>query len=134
MAEITYTAKRSLISGHTLDTEYTLDIEILDPQRKTLVKKFPHQAAGGPVELINHRVEFEWLLDFEPVRGAQRDALLEFLRSTAAAETFSVDIYDSGSPLTLYRVDSGFRQANFMPVGSRVLDWKKISITAREVP
>ena len=99
MSSVTYTAKRRIISGHTIDTEYDIDFDstLLDQQMRLVGSQ--SVSLSGTTEGINNRVSDIWTVRTEIFADASLDSWKEFLASVAAAETFTFDAYGtSGSP------------------------------------
>lgn len=92
MSAFSYTAKRKLISGHTEDTAYDIDIvcEQITAQVKT--DKTVHTPWQGPPETIFRRAdEYRNIATGIVPAGAERDQILEFLYSVYAGEIFTFD-------------------------------------------
>lgn len=128
---ITYTARRSLIAGHIAGNTYALAIGTTSVERSRKARKSSQRSLSGVTETFYFGADAEWSVTFEPVRGAQRDALAEFLDSTESGEPFSVDVLGLAPlpPISVRRTDEGYQESVFMPVGSFSTDWLQMSIT-----
>lgn len=128
---ITYIARRSLISGHVAGNAYTLSIGTTAVQKSRKARKSAQRALSGATETFYFGADDEWSVTFEPVRGAQRDALVEFLNSTESGDTFSADVRGLAPlpPVNVRRADDGYQESDFMPVGSFTTDWLQMSMT-----
>lgn len=94
MSAFRYTAKRSLVSGHTAGTDYDLDLEadrIDGPGGREEINE--RKALDGTSQTIFHRLEEIW--EFRVFVASQSDlaALREFLDSVADRQAFTFDPY-----------------------------------------
>ena len=90
MPAFSYTAKRNLISGHSVDTVYDLDYLLLSLDRRPNTKKNAKKSFDGTIETILHyhketisvsvRVDAAGVLQFR-----------EFMGSIAGGEAFIFD-------------------------------------------
>jgi hypothetical protein len=133
--QIRYIALRSLIATHEADTEYLLSVETTALVRSVKVDKTTQRAMGGATETLYSRTDREWSVTFEPLRGAQLAALIEFLDSTERGETFRLMLPGDVAPGTVcLRADEGYTLAEYLPLGEpAALDWYQTSCTVREV-
>lgn len=93
MPSITYTAKRSLKSGHSADTEYSIDFDaqVLGKSYKTV--KTTQKSLGGQSETMRIRRDAFWDVKTDLLSEADLDDWREFMASTDAGETFTFDPY-----------------------------------------
>jgi len=95
MADIIYTAKRSVKAGHTSGTDYTLSILFLiDTAGSQRIGPRPAVALSGAQVTTTHRVEKTRSLETDYVSTATTPAvadLVEFLDSVIGGEQFSID-------------------------------------------
>ena len=134
MATFVYTAKRSLMPGRIVDQQYQLEIETQSSPRSRRVEKTDVRARGGATETLYHRADREWNITFEPVQGAQLDALIEFLNSTESGEPFDMQIFSSESTFTtVKRIDDGYELDEYMPTGAERSDWYVARMSVRAV-
>ncbi len=88
----TYTAIRSVTSGHVLDDVYTLAIYAASLTQRDEPKRVQNVALDGTEENLLHRIDVLWNITTDWVDvGTPFDELLEFLRSVSAGEVFTFD-------------------------------------------
>lgn len=97
MSAVTYTAKREIISGHTVDIEYTIDLRILPLGRGKDVGKQEHTSLSGKSETVMWRNLREWQVTTGALKNSDADLVREFLESTVAGEQFEFDEFGSAS-------------------------------------
>ena len=91
MATITYTAKRSLISGHTAGEEYTIDLPLEDWTPESEPETNSVTSLGGKKFESLHRVEKSWSVGSAPMDDSVLiETLDEFFDSVAAGEVFDI--------------------------------------------
>lgn len=102
MAEISYTAKRNLKSGHSAGTDYTIDISIHQEDGDTpkIIGERIKSLAGNEVTVL-HRIEryLDITTDYVRADGTGTPDVAdfrEFFDSVAGGETFS---YDNGEAI-----------------------------------
>ena len=94
MATVNYTAKRSLIPGHTIDVNFDLDLRLGDLSRTRAPKKSVARSQGGASETVYERADVIWnCATAIYVDGTALDALKEFLDSTESGENFQWSKY-----------------------------------------
>lgn len=95
MTQVTYTASRELVSGHTAGLSYYIDIptESLSPIFDG--KKNQHVALNGATEVIEYSAFRKWQITTQPLlrNSATYNAFKEFLNSCRVGEAFSFDAY-----------------------------------------
>lgn len=90
---VSYTAKRSIMSGHTAGTVYDLEFaasvinHARDTEKKTNIAK-----SGATVTLL-HRIDKLIEVKSAIVAQAERPAWEEFIDSVLGGESFSIDPY-----------------------------------------
>lgn len=92
MALITYTAKRSLISGHTTGEEYTIELPLSDwtPSSEPVTEKA--DALSGKRFTTLSRIEKSWSAASIPTDDAAiLSQMEEFLDSVAGGEVFIIN-------------------------------------------
>lgn len=94
MATITFTAKRSLISGHTDGDEVTFEIALRSANRSPRrMTKEAKSLSGRRITRLMHR-ENQRNFQTPPFNdSALKAQLIEFLDSVAAGESWTLDIY-----------------------------------------
>lgn len=114
MAAVTYTAWRSLVSGHVEGDEYSLDIPLASLERRVAEEKERTESLSGNEETLLHRLDVFWSCTTANIKEADIGALREFLDSTAGGEQFTFDPYGSvaspDDPVTVKRRGSGYRE------------------------
>lgn len=134
MSTFIYTAKRSLIPGHTAGLVYALELEATSAPKSRQVVKNEVRARGGATETLYHRADVQWSVTFEPVNGVRLQQLVEFLDSTESGESFQMQLYNTASTfVSVLRADDGYSLQEFMLVGSETRDWFQTSIAVRAV-
>jgi hypothetical protein len=130
-----YTARRSLTPSHVLNERQSIELELSDAVSFTESDvKSAERSPGGGLEVGFERTDVLWSLSFAPVRGAQVDALREFLDSTESGEAFSMWLRSGeSSPIVLKRTEDSHALQPFMRVGARRGDWWTASFEAIEV-
>lgn len=132
-ATFRYTAKRSLAPGHTAETSYVAEFELVDAVPSVADVKTREQSQGGASEATFYRQDRSWQLTFAPVRGDDLLLLREFLDSTETGQAFHVAMYgDEAQMLALRRLETEHSESPFMRVGARDSDWFQASIVAIE--
>jgi len=103
MATFTYTAKRSIKSGHTLDVDYVIDIELmsLDGEMPKPEKKESRSLGGNTVTVL-HRIDTEISVTTDYIESdgsgtPDTDDFSEFFNSVAGGEQFT---FNNGSDQT----------------------------------
>lgn len=105
MTAITYTARRSLVSGHTADTEYSMDVGMsaIDPADEA--DSDQHVALDGTTETVLHRIDEPWRFTTIPLDAAALAQMREFLNSHVSGEPFTIDPYgtvaEPDNPITV---------------------------------
>jgi hypothetical protein len=132
--KIYYVARRSIITGHVVDTEYVLDVATLATNFSARVEKVTQRAIGGATETLYARTDRTWQINFEPLRGVRLANLKEFLESTERGETFRMTLPGDTTVGTLCRrTDDGYSLAEYMPLGDNDLDWFQASCSVIEI-
>lgn len=127
MADFIYIAKRSIQSGHTVDTEYTVTTNLsqLDRQPKPITKT--NKALSGVEGTILHRLEIHWMTAtalINQVGGAlDGEDMREFLDSVIGGEPFT---FNNGSDVTM-KLERGYKENRHDPL------YYRYSFTMREV-
>lgn len=101
MTAVQYTARRSLIPGHSVSTAYSLDLACQDlgPARDPAVEA--SQSLNGRRETLRYFAVETYAVTTAPLAGAALLAVKEFLDSCEASEEFSWDPYGTvAAPLT----------------------------------
>lgn len=99
MAAVNYTAKRSIITGHVLDTAYDLDLILEQADRSVRTKKNQIRSLGGNTETILQSMDVSWSLTIGSLTGATLNGVREFLDSVQGGEIFTLDVMGSvGAP------------------------------------
>lgn len=125
-----------MLRDHIVNQQYMIEIGTTNgagpPSRR--VDKTDVRAVSGATETLYNRADREWTLTFEPVNGDRLNQLLEFLDSTESGEPFDMRLYGTESSYTtVKRIDEGYDQQPFMPVGSERGDWWQFTISVRAV-
>ena len=93
--QIDYTAKRSVQAGHSIDTPYTINIDLYENDRTFKAHGVENKALNGNTVAVIHRVEETNNLTTVLVSAATSPTVLdmrEFLDSVVGGEVFQLDI------------------------------------------
>ena len=93
MPSVTYTASRSLISGHSSGLSYSIDLRIAARTPRTKREGREHKSLSGNKEYFLHRLEKFFSLQSAMLTQAELDQYIEFLDSVAGGESFTFDAY-----------------------------------------
>jgi len=131
MTAITYTAKRSLISGHEAGSVYSIDVILEQADRSVRPIVDQQRAIGGSQETLLHRVDVSWQIVIGSINNAGLPAMREFLDSVYAGENFIIDIYGSvataNDPITVEPVP-GYQERRVDGA-----NWYVVPMTLRKV-
>lgn len=92
MAVIKYFAKRSLASGHSAGTEYSIEIGFTqyESNRKRQINE--SKSLSGRTFTTLHRVDLSYQIQTVPTDNATTiEQLIEFMASVEGGETFQID-------------------------------------------
>jgi hypothetical protein len=110
MGAVTYTAKRSLIAGHTAGAQYSLDIRIVENglQVGRKVGTEQQRTLSDRTETLYYFGKTRWTVAALVLNATERAALAEFLHSVEAGESFTFSPYGTvaamGTTYTARRV------------------------------
>lgn len=136
MTSVSYTARRSLTTGHIAGSTYSIRLRCRDIEPGKEVRKSEQQALSGRTETLLWHNKSTRQITTAAVRGGERDVTREFLESVLGGETFQFDEFGAeGQPenpisVTLvgtYREQRTVRQGN----GGRE-DYFRFTFTIRE--
>lgn len=97
MTAVSYTAKRSLIAGHTVNTVYYLDLPVVSMPIQRNVDRERQQSLNGNRETITfYRCEI-WDVSLANMSGTLAAQVKEFLDSVEDGEGFTFDPYGSAN-------------------------------------
>lgn len=107
MAAVTYNAKRSIIAGHTAQTQYTLNLRIVEAglsfSRK--VGAEIQRTLSDKTETLYYYGKNGWNVTALVMNSTELAAIQEFLHSVEAQESFTFSPYGvSGNMGTTYTV------------------------------
>jgi hypothetical protein len=110
MGAVTYTAKRSLIAGHTAGAQYSVDLRIVE-SGLTVGRKVgteQQRTLSDRTETLYFFGKTKWNLSALVLNASERAALAEFLHSCEAGESFTFSPYGTvaamGTTFTVRRV------------------------------
>ena len=99
MTAVTYSAKRSIISGHSEGVSYDIGLPLATISRKSKAKKHRHESLSGKVATLLNSLNVEYRATTIPLKGGDYDAAVEFFDSVAGGEPFEFDQFGSaGTP------------------------------------
>lgn len=105
MSSVTYTAKRRLMSGHVVATQYSIDFEaeVLSPDYPQNVGHI--EALDSSRDTLLWSVSEVWSVVVEEIHHSAMPIWLEFLHSVVGGEQFVFDPYGTAavpvSPMTV---------------------------------
>jgi len=114
MAAVTYNAKRSLIAGHTVETQYTLNLRIVEGglsiSRK--VGAEIQRTLSDKTETLYYFGKSAYNVTALVMSAAELLAIQEFLHSVEAQESFTLSPYgvagNMGTTFTVRRVAGSY--------------------------
>lgn len=132
MAAVSYTAKRSLRGGVSVDDPIDYDFEVSDVDRQTKPKIGQQISLSGWQETIRDRTDELWRCVTIPVLAADFDHFRQFLDSVDGGEVFTFDPYGTIAvpvdPMSCVLSSKGYKEKR---VSQRYLS---VSFTARVHP
>lgn len=133
---IRYTAKRSLMAGHVVDTAYEFDLKISRRPRSNDFDKTEHRSVSGRTETYFRRQDKFY--DFTTIGyeddSAEAAQLIEFLDSVFDGTQFEVDVYGSiATPGTYVFYVAEGKNYQERIVGGEGSNYVSYSFKAREV-
>ena len=139
MAVVSYTAKRSLVSGVSVNDTVVLDISPREPfNREREVNRQTHQSLDFTTETIYHAGRVLWPITTLMLNGADADAMVMFLDSVEDGQVFSFAPFDAStdSPIDYRNVvaSAGYVENREVSVGDDANDEKSYSFVLAEVP
>lgn len=112
MTAVTYTAKRSLIPGHSANTSYSIDLPVVTMPVSRQVDRERQQSISGNRETIRFYACELWDVTLAVQYGTAAAQVKEFLDSVEAGEPFTFDPYGSANtphnPMTGEIESSGY--------------------------
>ena len=136
MSAVTYFAKRGLIGGHTLDTEYGLDLNTVSLDKRRDVGRETQKSLSDVAETLWFFGKDEWSVRVIVDGATPLAALEEFLKSTEGGESFVFSPYGTvatpGATLNGRRDDGGYSLERVTNLGTTA-DAFEVSFTVREV-
>lgn len=105
MPYVEYTAKRSIISGHTSGNNYQIEFEAerIDPKSNKNTKK--NESLSGATEVVFYSINKSWSMTTIPLPESDKAEWDEFLDSVAGGEDFVLSPYGTVAvPGTIYTV------------------------------
>lgn len=136
MGKITFNAKRSLLSGHSIGQLITLEIDFTEAVRSRAVRKNVHRASGGATETIYTGADTQWSFTIGPFETARKLEVAEFMDSTAEGEMFRVWPYgEEDSPdlvLDILRTSDGYTISRVLTGTTRAQDLHAVAFSGFE--
>lgn len=97
MTAVTYTAKRSLIPGHSANTSYSMDLLVVALPTSRQVSNERQEAIDGTRETIRLYVCEIWDITLAIAYGTRAAQIKEFLDSVEDGEVFTFDPYGTAN-------------------------------------
>lgn len=116
MAAVRYTALRQIRSGHTIDTQYEIDLRLASPGGLVPVRNpIQHRAVAqdGATEIVVERREVRWNVATTHLKGTELLDVFEFLASVETGETFE---FDPANPVASANYASAIMESIGAPV------------------
>lgn len=123
MALVTYIARRSLVSGHVLDENYSLRLSMTPASERSVQDlKNPQRSLAGNTETQFFGQVQNWSVQLAPCGLQDADLIREFLDSTADGQSFLFDPYGTEARatrwvLSVVRDDEGYSETRVVTVG-----------------
>ena len=127
--QIDYTALRSLKSGHTAGTDYTINIGVTVSDRMSPIVGKRHIARAGDGSTVIHREDKKYSVTTQLVNASSTpdlDDLREFVDSVKAGEEFQLDIDGTTQTYIIDNIANPYREIRQHP------DWFRFSFTVRQ--
>ena len=97
MTAVTYTAKRSLIPGHSANSSYSINLPVVSLPTTRQVSNERQQSLDGTRETIRFYACEIWNVSLAVLYGTAAAHLKEFLDSVEDGETFTFDPYGTAN-------------------------------------
>lgn len=97
MTAVTYTARRSLIPGHTANTSYSINLPVVSMPVARQVTKERQQSLDGTRETIHFYSCEVWDVSLAVMYGTAAAQVKEFLDSVENGEVFTFDPYGTAN-------------------------------------
>lgn len=100
MSHIVYTAKRSVMDSHSIETEYEFEVALNKFERSAKREQETSPSLSGVRFTVLHRIDVFYDISTVPLSDLLViDQMREFLDSVAAGEQFTLDVYgEIGAP------------------------------------
>ena len=101
MTAVVYTAKRSVIAGHSSGTSYSLNVRVVEGGL-TISRKVGSEVQrtlSDKTETLYYFGKTAWSVSVMPIGSSELAALQEFLHSVEAQETFTFSPYGTAAAL-----------------------------------
>lgn len=141
MAVVRFAAKRSLIAGHSVDEQITLGFATRDTlSRSREVRRSASTSLDFTTETLYFAGRSVWPIQTLMLRGAARDAMVEFLDSVEDGQVFEFAPYDgpTDSPIDYRNVvcaSDGYSENRDVSTGAPAsTDEYTFAFTLAEVP
>jgi hypothetical protein len=126
--QIVFTAKRRLVNP--VDTEVTIDLDLVSFDRSPSVTKTESQTLGGQRQSTLHNYTDAYQAVTEPIAPADQAAFDEFIYSTINEEEFTITNLDEGDRVMTVQRVGGHSRSRFTP---GVVNEFSYSFNVREV-
>lgn len=97
MTAVTYTAKRSLIPGHSVNTIYSMNLPVVSMPTSRQVDNERQQSINGNRETIRFYACEMWDVSLAVLYGTAASQVKEFLDSVEDGEPFTFDPYGTAN-------------------------------------
>lgn len=109
MAYFSFTAKRTLASGYSVDDDVGFYIDLVSNDPSSKAEKIRHISIGGKEVTRLHRIDYKNSILTVPVSGDKADLMDMFMDSVIAGETFSANLDTSSSSGGIdYKIDGDY--------------------------
>lgn len=134
MSSIFYTAKRSIKSGHTIDTDYSFDRGMSVLQRKPTADRITRKSRSGLRGHWLNNIDEIWdfTTTYIQIGSSEHLDMIEFLDSCLGGETFSIDPYGTIA-VPVSEFDAQLESTSYVEQRLDTTDFITISFTARKL-
>ena len=137
MQHVGYTATREIATGHSVDTEYTLDLQLAQKTPSGKARKTVQYSLSNKAAVTFHNVASTWKCLTIPLAGTDREYMREFLYSVLdQVFSFDPDNEAGASPtaqVNCVLVDGTVTETRAARTGTQANDYFKFSFTIRQV-
>lgn len=132
MSHIVYTAKRSVIDSHSIDTEYEFEIALNKFERSAEREQDTSSSLSGSRFTVLHRIDIFYDISTVPIKSTSAIAQMrELLDSVAGGEEFTIDVFgEIGSPDNpkVFVIDGNYKESMVDISGFYTFSFKALEV------